>query len=103
MGGLKYKVGDRIKLKKDSTHYKHTSEHIKRDEFGTIIQILDEFGYHSNRHKYGIRWKNRVYPQYEVDCYLRKIDIELVKIRATKLAKKVYPNAAVKDGWLEIY
>lgn len=96
---MELKVGSRIRLRKSSIYYKSNVGNIDSHGIGTIVDTL-----RNGKHRYAIKWDSMKHVKRvpNADCYLRYVDIELSRVKATKLAKKIYPNAVEKDGWLEI-
>ena len=96
---MELKEGSRVRLRKSSVYYESNKGHIDSHGIGTIVIILG-----NRRNRYAIKWDSmkNIKRIANADCYLRGVDIELARVKATRLAKKIYPKAVEKDGWLEI-
>lgn len=96
MDGLKYKLGDRVKLRKHSQYY-GCNHQIPKETYATIIEINT---YTWDDHIYGVKWAED--GEYEFASYREKDLVSTVK--ATRLSRKIYPKAKESEcgEWLEI-
>ncbi len=86
---LKFKVGDIIKAKDNN--------HKGKEGLGRVILDIQDDHYYA-QYRWG--YKNILHmPIYYVD---RKFKLCYKQVKATKLAKRLYPNAEEKDGYLLI-
>lgn len=100
----KYKAGDSVKVNIifDELGNKCQGERSKYNgESGIIVEHFDQEEYSRVNYAYSIRFDNDDLNDYEYAGAFVVFENEFIKkIKATKLAKKMYPNRIEEDGWL---
>lgn len=85
---MSFKLGDRVRIKKDSIYFIGVSYN-PIGVNGTVITLrIDHI------HEYEVLWDNG-----ESNAY-REIDLEYVKKANTKITRKMYPNYKEDGDWL---
>ena len=95
---MKYKVGDMVKLRKDSEYNDSSYPYqIPEGTYATIIEINTDSW---SDHVYGVQWVEN--GNYEINSYREK-DL-VITVKATKLSRKIYPKSKVSEcgEWIEI-
>lgn len=96
---MKFKIGDKVELRKDSKYFFNRKPWIHTDEYGTIFEVLAD---ESNEdHIYGILWDSSSFKR--SNCFLRAIDIQYPKYKNTRLARKMFPKADISECGEWIY
>ena len=95
-GIMKFKTGDKVKIRKDSEFCGQSKSHNPSNEIGTVSYEGDFFKTNlTDEYDTGVIWKggNNVY---------RKYDLEHCRIKNTKIARKLYPHYKENGEWLEV-
>ncbi len=95
---MKFKVGDRVKIVGSVLH-NSMDKAVPEEDFGKIITIKTI----EKDSKYPYRADPEVTKKQGIqECQYAELEISHIAVKATKLAKRMYPNIEEKDGYLYV-